>query len=108
MYILCRTFDGIFIYLHISVQGTGCFSKYVYPGLRTKLDMSLDSVQSVYLRNAPTLVTYDADITSFYTLIATDPLYAYLHWYVYNIPGNDVSQGQVRRRSRSTVRTYDC
>ena len=74
MYILCRTFDGIFIYLHISVQGTGCFSKYVYPGLRTKLDMSLDSVQSVYLRNAPTLVTYDADITSFYTLIATDPL----------------------------------
>ncbi len=57
------------------------------------------------MKNQPS-VKWEADPNSFYTLLMTDPdapsraqpeFREWHHWLVVNIPGNNISEGDVRR-----------
>jgi len=57
------------------------------------------------MKNQPS-VKWEADPNSFYTLLMTDPdapsrakpeFREWHHWLVVNIPGNNISEGEVRR-----------
>ncbi|XP_016845931.1 39S ribosomal protein L38, mitochondrial [Nasonia vitripennis] len=57
-------------------------------------------IKSYEAKNAPS-VTYKAEPDSLYTLLLTtpdgnfsDPSYEYCHWFIGNIPGNDVAKGE--------------
>ena len=60
------------------------------------LDMSLEELRPVTLREAPTLIRYDVDgDDEFYTLVVLDIGFGFLHAVVTNIPGNRVDLGDV-------------
>ena len=74
--------------------GYGCGTNYSYENTTTKLDDVDEPIESVYLSSKP-IIYYSAFYWEYYSVIAVDPLFKYLHWFLYNIPGNEPDLGEV-------------
>ena len=83
---------------------TGCGATQSVEASSIQLELS-DAFEPLLARLDPTRIEFsleDGESSDFFTLIFLDVGYTFLHMLVVNIPGDDVSQGEVLQNVNNT------
>ena len=84
---------------NVAVTYEGCGTTKTSPETDISLEFAGDAFEPLLARNEPSRIEYlvnDDETDDQFTLVFLDAGFSFLHMMVINIPGNDLSRGEVK------------